>query len=256
MRRIYIITFLITLFMYDLAFAAATIFFKDGTKEVGTSVWVEGGSVYLNKANEVYEFSPEEVNMNETLRFNRLGSYADKVVPVPDVQPRRESTVNRETFPKMESGKKTATRELEPPVPDNDSGDRPFFGVRMPDDSKTCPTSLKAALMARFVKYNQAAEAGDFRGFEMNIIEYQAEGSRKALAGLSKKDLDERRKILKSLASRNYRATACIVAPDGQTAALAGRGIHEMNQNAHGSFLFRKEGQIWKVQAGVWNMSM
>jgi hypothetical protein len=256
MRRILLITLLIALFMSNQAFAAATIFFKDGTKEVGTSVWIEGGSVYLDKANEVYEFSPDEVNMDETLRFNRLGSYADKAVPLPEVRPRREPAVNREASPKKEPGNKSAKRGLESLTPDNAASDRPFFGVQMPDDSKTCSNALKAALMARFVKYNQAAEAGDFRAFEMNIMEDQAEGSRKALAGLSKKELNERRKILKSLASKNYRATACIVAPDGQTAALAGRGVHGTGQNSHGSFLFSKEGQTWKVQSSVWNMSM
>jgi hypothetical protein len=126
----------------------------------------------------------------------------------------------------------------------------------MPDDSTPCSSGLQVELMARFARYNRAAEAGDFREFEKNIIEYQAEGSRKALAGLSKKELQERRKMLQSLASQNYRATACLVTPDGKIAALAGRAMHEGNGNAHGSFLFRKEGQAWKVQSSVWNMSM
>jgi hypothetical protein len=253
MRVTILITLVVALCFSSQAFAAATVFFKDGTKEVGTSVWVDGTTVYLNKSNELYEFSSDEVNMDETSRFNRIGSHADQAVP--DVQPRRGTAVGRDATSKEKPRYKPAARREETSALNNSSAERPFFGVRMPDDSTPCSSGLQAELMERFVKYNRAAEAGEFREFEKHIIAYQAEASRKALAGLSKKELQERRKILLGLASKNYHSTACLVSNDGTLAALAGRGIVD-NKDSHGSFLFRKEGQVWKVQSSVWNKSL
>ncbi len=55
----------------------ATVFFKDGTKETGNSVWIEGNSVFLSKAKESYEFSADEVLMDETKKINKIGAFAD-----------------------------------------------------------------------------------------------------------------------------------------------------------------------------------
>jgi hypothetical protein len=248
MRLIAVITFLFVLGVSNQVFAAPTVFLKDGTKEVGTTVWVDGNSIYLSKSREVYEFSSEELNLEETLKFNRLGNYADKALPDSRVPVHREAPVKKSPTGEPVAGNSSTA--------DTTPGERPFFGVQLPDDSTPCPSGLQAELTARFAKYNQAAVAGDFREFEKHIIEYQAEGSRKALAGLSKKELQERRKLLQGLSSQNYRPSACLVSPRGDLAAVAGRAIHDGNGNAHGSFLFRKEGQAWKVQSSVWNMSM
>jgi len=58
-----------------LTFAAPTVFLKDGTKEVGNSVWVENNKVYRSVSNDMYEYSPDEVKLEETLKFNKLGHY-------------------------------------------------------------------------------------------------------------------------------------------------------------------------------------
>lgn len=67
-----------------LAYGAPTVFLKDGTREVGNSVWMENSKVYLSKSKELYEFGSHEVNLDETLKFNKLGRY--QVVP-PEERP-------------------------------------------------------------------------------------------------------------------------------------------------------------------------
>lgn len=78
MKAICILVSLLVLFSFGTAFGASTVFFKDGTKEAGNSVWLEGDKVYLNKAKELYEFSADEVLMEETMKHNRIGKYVDK----------------------------------------------------------------------------------------------------------------------------------------------------------------------------------
>jgi hypothetical protein len=77
MRLIIFIVFTVSVVFSSMAFGATTIFFKDGTKEVGNSAWIEGNSVFLSKSKEIYEFSADEVLLEETQKFNRIGKFAD-----------------------------------------------------------------------------------------------------------------------------------------------------------------------------------
>jgi len=66
-----------TILFSTLAWAAPTVFLKDGSKVTGNSVWQEGNKVYLSKSKELYEFSQDEVKLQETMKFNRIGAYRD-----------------------------------------------------------------------------------------------------------------------------------------------------------------------------------
>lgn len=81
MRQIVCISILLVVLMSGAAFGAATVFFKDGTKETGNSVWIEGNSVYLSKSKDSFVFSVDEVLMEETQKFNRIGAFADVSIP-------------------------------------------------------------------------------------------------------------------------------------------------------------------------------
>lgn len=76
MKRLLSYMIVVVMVMSGSAFGA-TVFFKDGTKESGNSVWIEGNSVFLSKAKENYEFSVDEVSMDETQKFNKIGKFAD-----------------------------------------------------------------------------------------------------------------------------------------------------------------------------------
>lgn len=78
MKTICILASLLVLLTFSTTFGASTVFFKDGTKETGNSVWLEGGMVFLSKASEIYEFSADEVLMEETMKHNHIGKYAEK----------------------------------------------------------------------------------------------------------------------------------------------------------------------------------
>jgi hypothetical protein len=77
MRTTCILASLLLLLSFGTAFGSSEVFFKDGTKEAGDSVWLEGDKVFLSKAKELYEFSADEVQMEETQKHNRIGKYAD-----------------------------------------------------------------------------------------------------------------------------------------------------------------------------------
>lgn len=268
MRLIFVIMFLIAVCMSNQAFAAATVFFKDGLKEVGTSAWIEGNSVYLNKSNEVYEFSFDEVKIEETQKYSRIGIYAEKTIADSWAKDSHVRSVNQVKVSSVKKSRikptpKDATNDVQPAegsaAQDNTSDGRPFFGVPIPEDSTPCTKELQAELLARYSNYNLAAEAGDFSEFEKHILASQAEGSKKALAGLNKKELQERRKILQGLSVKNYRAMACMFSPNTTTAAIAGRGKYLFQGkiiDAHGTISFKRENQSWKVQTTVWNTSM
>jgi hypothetical protein len=66
-----------TIMFSTMVWAAPTVFLKDGTKVTGNSVWQEGDRVYLSKSKELYEFSQEDVKLQETMKFNRIGTYQD-----------------------------------------------------------------------------------------------------------------------------------------------------------------------------------
>jgi TPR repeat protein len=69
-------TCFLVLLIFNLAFGAATVFFKDGSKELGNSAWIEGDNIYLNKSKEVFEYSADEVLMEKTQEFNQIGKFA------------------------------------------------------------------------------------------------------------------------------------------------------------------------------------
>jgi hypothetical protein len=81
MRRTFFMTFLFVVLISNLTYGAATVFFKDGSKEVGTSVAIEGNTIYLSKSKELYEFSADEVNMEETQKFNGIGKFSTMATP-------------------------------------------------------------------------------------------------------------------------------------------------------------------------------
>lgn len=83
MKKMVCVVVLVLLGVVSTAFGAATVFLKDGTKLTGNSAWVEGNSVYLSKGADTYELSAEEVLMEETLKFNRIGMYADTAIVDP-----------------------------------------------------------------------------------------------------------------------------------------------------------------------------
>ncbi len=66
-----------TILFSTLAWAAPTVFLKDGTKVTGNSVWQEGNKVYLSKSKVLYEFGQDEVKLQETMKFNRIGAYQE-----------------------------------------------------------------------------------------------------------------------------------------------------------------------------------
>lgn len=74
MRHV-IFTIVSVLVFSCISHAAPTVFFKDGTKEVGSSIWMENDKVYLNSGNELYEYSQDELRLDETLKYNMLGRY-------------------------------------------------------------------------------------------------------------------------------------------------------------------------------------
>ena len=74
MRYLLLVVAHVVLFS-SLAYAAPTVFFKDGTTMAGNSIWTENSKVYLSKSNELYEFAQDDVKLDETLKFNQLGRY-------------------------------------------------------------------------------------------------------------------------------------------------------------------------------------
>jgi hypothetical protein len=76
MRRTLFLTILALFLVSNLAFGAPTVFLKDGAKETGTSVWTGGDKVFLSKGRVIYEYSADEVLLEQTQKFNKIGSFA------------------------------------------------------------------------------------------------------------------------------------------------------------------------------------
>ncbi|MBI1921703.1 MAG: hypothetical protein HYS23_11570 [Geobacter sp.] len=132
----------------------------------------------------------------------------------------------------------------------------PFFVVKMPDDGIACSASLQKELEFIYLKYNHAAEAGNFEEFQKYMIEYQATASKNVLVTLSKGELKKRKKVLQEMASKKFSVQACLVSESTGYAALAGTGMSIWKGkfvNSRGSILFKKEGNSWKVQTTGWN---
>lgn len=80
MRHLFLAV-LCTFLFASLATAAPTLFLKDGTKETGSSIWLESDKVYLSRSGELFEFGRGEVQLEETMRFNQIGSYQSVTTP-------------------------------------------------------------------------------------------------------------------------------------------------------------------------------
>ena len=76
MRHTSFLTILALFLFSNLAFGATTVFFKDGRKESGTSVWTSGNNVFLSKGKVLYEYPSDEVLVEQTRKFNRIDSFA------------------------------------------------------------------------------------------------------------------------------------------------------------------------------------
>jgi hypothetical protein len=58
----------------SLAYAAPTVFLKDGTQATGNAVWTENGKVYLSDSKVIREFGQDEVRLDETMKYNKIGA--------------------------------------------------------------------------------------------------------------------------------------------------------------------------------------
>lgn len=103
MRYLFLVVVQVILFS-GLAYAAPTVFLKDGSTAVGNSVWTENGKVYLSQHKEIFEYGPDDVKLEETLKYNKLGRY--QVVTL-DVQ----STVPGAAVSSPRRTKKTSVRQ-------------------------------------------------------------------------------------------------------------------------------------------------
>ncbi|MBJ6724915.1 hypothetical protein [Geomesophilobacter sediminis] len=130
------------------------------------------------------------------------------------------------------------------------------FALPVPEGSTPCPPGLQNELLARFARYNRAAEAGDFAEWGRQITRLQAEKTREKLAGLSEPEYQKRKRSLQEMAVRKYRPAACLVSPDADTAVMVGRGTKLFlgtTSETNGTVLFNKEDQSWKIKSAVWN---
>jgi len=76
MIRILLLSFSLVLLMLNLCFGEATVFFKDGSKETGNTVWIEGSNIVLSKGQDVYQYPFDEVLLEQTKKHNRIGEFA------------------------------------------------------------------------------------------------------------------------------------------------------------------------------------
>ena len=81
MRQTFFITLFLALTLTTPAFGTATVFFRDGSREIGDSAWLEGSRVYLSRAETLYEFPLDEVLLEETQKSSRIGTYAERSMP-------------------------------------------------------------------------------------------------------------------------------------------------------------------------------
>jgi len=78
MRQTFFITLFLAVALTTPAFGTATVVFKDGSKEVGDSAWIEGTNVYLSRSGSLYEYPQDEVLLEETQKMSRIGAYAER----------------------------------------------------------------------------------------------------------------------------------------------------------------------------------
>ena len=74
MRYLFLVAVQVILFS-GLAYAVPTVFLKDGSTAVGNSIWTENSKVYLSQQKVTYEYAQDDVKLEETLKYNKLGKY-------------------------------------------------------------------------------------------------------------------------------------------------------------------------------------
>ncbi|ABK99791.1 DUF2059 domain-containing protein [Pelobacter propionicus] len=81
MRQTIFITLFLAIALTTPAFGTVTVFFRDGSREIGDSAWLEGSMVYLSRSETLYEFPVDEVLLEETQKGSRIGNYAERSLP-------------------------------------------------------------------------------------------------------------------------------------------------------------------------------
>jgi ketosteroid isomerase-like protein len=234
----------------SLAFGAPTVFFKDGTKEIGSSVWVDNDKVYLNKANEVYEYGVEEVRMDETLKFNKLDAYQAAMTLTPKNVPSHARNPAVQRAPAKSVAPTEEEREEEP-FPSN------VYSGSLPDGYAPGAARLQSDLAAVYKKYCQAAQSGDFKAIYPYMTKSHVELSVEAIAQVTdKRELLLRKKNMQSMATKAIVPRGSALSPSGNGAALVVKGKRvESNgvwRDGIGTVLFEKEEGGWKVKFEIW----
>ena len=80
MRHLFL-ALLSTILFAGLAGAAPTVFLKDGSHDSGSSVWMENDKVYVSTPAEIHEYDRDEVRLDETMRYNQIGTYQAATIP-------------------------------------------------------------------------------------------------------------------------------------------------------------------------------
>ncbi len=75
----FLMAVLVTLCMAGAAFGA-TVYLKDGSRETGNSVWMEGDRVYLSRSQTLFEYPEDDVLLEKTQKFNRIAKFADTAI--------------------------------------------------------------------------------------------------------------------------------------------------------------------------------
>lgn len=233
-----------------LAFGAPTVFFKDGTKEVGSSVWVENNKVYLNKANEIFEYGIDEVRLDETLKFNKLDAFQAAPAVIPRSAPAPTSLPVARRAPAKPVAETAEEREEEP-FPQNVSSGS------LPEGYEPGTPRLQKELTAVYKMYCQAAQSGDFKAIYPYMTRHQAEQTAELLAQVTdKRELLVRKKNMQGLGAKAIVPQGSALSPSGNGAALVVKGKQVGNKgvwrDGTGTILFAKEESGWKVKFSIW----
>ncbi|HIJ88198.1 MAG TPA: hypothetical protein HPP97_11060 [Desulfuromonadales bacterium] len=86
---------------------SATVYFKDGTIEKGSAVWLNDNVVSLSRNGEVWEFTKDEVLLEKTIRENNLNEMT--LVPLQEKLPQHTTKKNKQknVTAKSSQGNKT-----------------------------------------------------------------------------------------------------------------------------------------------------
>ncbi|WP_054696288.1 hypothetical protein [Geotalea toluenoxydans] len=219
---------------------AKSIYLKDGSEIECQSYRQEGDSIIAQINSETaLDFALEEVDFTKTAKAKvSVGKKKQEI--------KRTANANPEMYTLQE-----ANTTEQPPE------DITWWGAgKTPDGYNPGTPEVQKELFQMFEKYNQAARSGDFTAVARYMTTHQAQGTLAALAKVKdKKVLQQRRKVLQSLAVKDFHVQKCAVSPDGKIAALAGVGKKQQGgtyQEAKGTIKLVKESSGWKVALQVW----